>query len=171
MISPGYAWQKLVIMWSKVLAGLLVVNIVILAIWLALTESGSNGGGEVGKEGCLHVKQVIFQLNLSFFLFAILSQGTRLEFEAGQLICVGGCQLAPELPELLCTWGEIEVPASSRVKTVLLSSYRCPISFSRPCMGEFLSPVTFPLALSSSWRKSTWLLVMMTKAFSSRPLH
>jgi len=79
-------------MWSKVLAGLLVVNIVILAIWLALTESGSNGGGEVGKEGCLHVKQ-----------------GTRLEFEAGQLICVGGCQLAPELPELHCTWGELEV--------------------------------------------------------------
>ena len=106
-------------MWSKVLAGLLVVNIVILAIWLALTESGSNGGGEVGKEGCLHVKQVIFQLNLSFFLFAILSQGTRLEFEAGQLICVGGCQLAPELPEPLCTWGELEVPASSRVETML----------------------------------------------------
>ena len=103
-------------MWSKVLAGLLVVNIVILAIWLALTESGSNGGGEVGKEGCLHVKQVIFQLNLSFFLFAILSQGTRLEFEAGQLICVGGCQLAPELPELHCTWGELEVPASSQLK-------------------------------------------------------
>ena len=48
----------------------------------------------------------------------MLSQGTPLEFEAGQLICVGGCQLAPELPELLCTWGEIEVPASSRVKTV-----------------------------------------------------
>jgi len=79
-------------MWSKVFVGLLLVNIVTLAIWLALTESDSNGGGEVGKEGCLHVKQ-----------------GTRLEFEAGQLICVGGCQLAPELPELLCTWGELEV--------------------------------------------------------------
>merc|ERR1712013_33862 len=51
-----------------------------------------NGGGEVGKEGCLHAKQ-----------------RTPLEFEAGQLICVGGCQLAPELPELLCTWGEVEV--------------------------------------------------------------
>ena len=47
----------------------------------------------------------------------MLSQGTPLEFEAGQLICVGGCRLAPELLELLCTWGEIEVPASSRVKT------------------------------------------------------
>ena len=107
-------------MWSKVFVGLLLVNIVTLAIWLALTESGSNGGGEVGKEGCLHVKQVIFKLEMfSFFLFAMLSQGTRLEFEAGQLICVGGCQLAPELPELLCTWGELEVPASSRIKTML----------------------------------------------------
>ena len=57
-------------MWSKVFVGLLVVNIVTLAIWLALTESGSNGGGEVGKEGCLHVKQVI----LSFFLFAMLGK-------------------------------------------------------------------------------------------------
>ena len=99
----------------------------------------------------------------------MLSQGTPLEFEAGQLICVGGCRLAPELLELLCTWGEIEVPASSRVKTVLLLSYRCPIS--RPCMGEFLSPVTFPLALSSSWKGSTGLLVMMIEAFSSKPLH
>ena len=47
-------------MWSKVFVGLLLVNIVTLAIWLAVTEGDSNGGGEVGKEGCLHVKQVIF---------------------------------------------------------------------------------------------------------------
>ena len=46
-------------MWSKMFVGLLVVNIVTLAIWLALTESDFNGGGEVGQEGCLHVKQVI----------------------------------------------------------------------------------------------------------------
>ena len=46
-------------MWSKVFVGLLLVNIATLAIWLALTESDSIGGGEVGKEGCLHVKQVI----------------------------------------------------------------------------------------------------------------
>ena len=53
------------------------------------------------------------------FSIRMLSQGTRLEFEAGQLICVGGCQLAPELPKLLCTWGEIEVAASSWVKTIV----------------------------------------------------
>ena len=47
-------------MWSKVFVGLLMVSIVTIAIWLELTESGSNGGGEVDKEGCLHVKQVIF---------------------------------------------------------------------------------------------------------------
>ena len=42
-----------------------------------------------------------------------------MEFEASQLICVGGCQLAPEIPELLCSWGELEVAASSRVKTIV----------------------------------------------------
>ena len=51
--------RDLAIMWSKVCVGLLLVNIVTLAIWLAVTESDSNGGGEVGKEGCLHAKQVI----------------------------------------------------------------------------------------------------------------
>ena len=58
VVSAGYTWRNLPIMWSKVFVGLLVVNIVTLAIWLALTESDSNGGGEVG--GCVHVKQVIF---------------------------------------------------------------------------------------------------------------
>ena len=48
----------------------------------------------------------------------MFSQGIRFEFEAGQLICVGGCQLAPELPALICTWGELEVPASSHVETI-----------------------------------------------------
>ena len=60
VVSAGYTWRSLAIMWSKVFVGILVVNIVTLAIWLALTESDSNGGGEVGKEGCLHVEQVIF---------------------------------------------------------------------------------------------------------------
>ena len=60
VVSAGYTWRSLAIMWSKVFVGLLVANIVALGIWLALTESKTNGGGEVGKEGCLHVKQVIF---------------------------------------------------------------------------------------------------------------
>ena len=60
VVSAGYTWRSLAVMWSKVFVGLLMVNIVTLAIWLALTESDSNVGGEVDKEGCLHVKQVIF---------------------------------------------------------------------------------------------------------------